>query len=84
MNIQSIIAEAHARADANDDGKLSIKDIESMTNDHGFDKNTVDSLKKRADSNGDGKVSPEDIGHVLQNPGALVDGLKDLLHGHKA
>jgi hypothetical protein len=83
MNIQSIIAEAHARADANNDGKLTVGDIESMANDHGIDKTVVDALKKHADTNGDGKVSPEDIGHVLQNPNAFVTNLKDAFLGHK-
>lgn len=83
MNLQAIIAEAHARADANSDGKLSVKDIESMANDHGIDKDIVDKLKEHADANGDGKINPEDIGHALQNPGVLIDSLKDMFSGNR-
>lgn len=76
MNIQSIIAEAQARADANDDGKLTIKDIESMAEDHGIDKSTVDSLKQKADANGDGKLDPSDLSHLMQQAGTFMSDLR--------
>ncbi len=83
MNIQSVIAEAQARADANGDGKLSADDIQSLGNDNGIDQGIIDKLKEHADANGDGKIDPSDIGHALQNPGTLIDSLKDLFSGNK-
>ena len=81
MNIQSLIAEVHARADANHDGKLSKADIESMADDHGIDKSTVDSLKQKADANGDGKLDPSDITPVLQQAGDMLGDLKNKVSG---
>jgi hypothetical protein len=82
MNIQEVLAEAQARADANDDGKLDMHDIEELANDHGIDKNVVDSLKERADANGDGKIDPSDIGGALSNVGKMTGDLKDQLFGN--
>ncbi len=83
MNLQSVIAEAQARADANGDGKLSVEDIQSLANEHGLDAGLVDKLKQHADANGDGKLDPADIGDALKNPGSLIDSLKDMFSGNK-
>jgi uncharacterized protein (DUF2141 family) len=83
MNIQSILAEAQARADANGDGKLSTHDIETMADDHGFSRDIIAKLKAHADANGDGSISPDDIGQALQNPGLFIDQLKETITGKR-
>lgn len=55
----SIFDDLKAKADANDDGRLSVNDLDGLKDKIPTDQ--FDKLKEMADQNGDGKVSLDDI-----------------------
>lgn len=55
----TIFDDLKAKADANDDGKLSSDDLESLKDK--LPTEQFDKLKQMADQNGDGKVSLDDV-----------------------
>lgn len=61
MHIQQLLAEAQAKADSNNDGKLSLDDLKTLADEHGLDGSFLDSLKAKADTNNDGRLSVDDI-----------------------
>ena len=92
MDIQKLIADAQARADANGDGKLTPEDLTTLAERHGLDHNTVDNLKAKSDLNGDGNISLDDLKSVANNAGnaikdasehaaGMIDNIKDKLFG---
>ena len=83
MDIQKIIADAQAKADANGDGKLSTEDLNHLAKEHGIDPKVLDGFKAKADANGDGRLGLEDIQAGVGNIGGMVEGLKDKFFGDK-
>lgn len=67
MDIQHLLAEAQAKADSNNDGKLSIDDLKALLNEHGLDSQLLDSLKAKVDTNDDGRLSIDDLSTALSN-----------------
>jgi Ca2+-binding EF-hand superfamily protein len=66
MDLDSILAEAHARADANNDGKLSLDDLRELAHAHNLSPETFDNLRAKADANGDGHIDPNDLKTSLE------------------
>lgn len=83
MDIQKIIADAQAKADANGDGKLSIEDLDHLAQKHGLDPKVLDGFKAKADANGDGRVGLEDLQSGVGQLGNMATTFKDKLFGGK-
>ena len=83
MDIQKVIADAQAKADANGDGKLSVEDLDALAKEHGIDPKVLDGVKAKADANGDGRIGFEDLKSGVGQLGDMVAGLKDKLFGGK-
>ena len=83
MNIQHMINDAKAQADANGDGKLTHDDLSALAEKHGIDQATTDSLTAKADANGDGKMDLEDLKAGLGNASGMLGDIKDRLFGSK-
>ena len=92
MDIQKLIADAQARADANGDGKLAPEDLTALAERHGLDHTAVDNLKAKSDLNGDGNISLDDLKSVANNAGnaikdasehasGMINNIKDKLFG---
>ena len=93
INLQNLLAEAQARADANGDGKLSIDDVRSLADEHGVDSNMVEDIKSKIDHNSDGKLSIDDLKSAAEHAGTTMQDAsshiqdtmrdtKDRLFGH--
>lgn len=90
MDVQKLLAEVQAKADANGDGKITVDDVQAFASQYGVDQQLVDGLKAKADANGDGKVGLADIKSATEQfhldqatadaQGVLGD-LKDKLFG---
>ncbi len=83
MDIQKIIADAQAKADANGDGKLSVDDLDELAQKHGIDPQILEGFKQKADANGDGRIGFEDLQSGVGQLGTMVNDLKDKLFGNK-
>jgi hypothetical protein len=82
MHFQEILAEAHARADANDDGKLTMDDIDELAREHKLSPELLDKLKAKVDANADGKLDPADIGVTFGSAGDTANHIQHKLFGH--
>ena len=82
MDFHSILAEAQARADANNDGKLSIEDLRELAHEHNLSPETFDNLRAKADANGDGHIDPNDLKTSLGQHGTdIMSDMKNKFFG---
>lgn len=77
MNVQQLLAEAQARADANGDGKLSLDDLKALADEHKLDNNFVDDLRSKVDMDADGKLELDDAKKALEDAGSRAGELFD-------